>query len=167
MGRFRDALAGPGLAAVAEVKRRSPSAGDLRPDADPARLASSFERAGAAAVSILVDERFAGTVDDLRNARAVTSLPLLDSSTFLIVNGDTLVDLDVGAMVAAHARSGALVTMAAVPNETPDKYGGIVRGDLGLSLVTRQPVAAEIVRRIPISAQVAMLAVTFASLVIA
>ena len=36
MGRFRDALAGPGLAAIAEVKRRSPSAGDLRPDADPA-----------------------------------------------------------------------------------------------------------------------------------
>src|SRR5256885_13933039 len=60
MGRFRDALAGPGLATVAEVKRRSPSAGALRPDADPAALAADFERAGAAAVSVLVDERFAG-----------------------------------------------------------------------------------------------------------
>ena len=49
MGRFRDALATPGLAAIAEVKRRSPSAGDLRPDADPARLAAQFENAGAAA----------------------------------------------------------------------------------------------------------------------
>ena len=56
MTRFRDALAAPGLAAIAEVKRRSPSAGDLRPDADPARLAAQFASAGAAAVSILVDD---------------------------------------------------------------------------------------------------------------
>ena len=82
MGRFRDALAGPGLAAIAEVKRRSPSAGDLRPDADPARLAADFERAGAAAVSILVDERFAGSLDDLRAARAAAGLPLLGKGFF-------------------------------------------------------------------------------------
>ena len=82
MGRFRDALAGPGLAAIAEVKRRSPSAGDLRPDADPAALAAAFEGAGAAAVSVLVDERFAGTVDDLRAARASAALPLLAKGFF-------------------------------------------------------------------------------------
>jgi indole-3-glycerol phosphate synthase len=82
VGRFRNALAGPGLAAIAEVKRRSPSAGDLRPDADPAGLAASFERAGAAAVSVLVDERFAGTVDDLRAARAAAGLPLLAKGFF-------------------------------------------------------------------------------------
>jgi indole-3-glycerol phosphate synthase/phosphoribosylanthranilate isomerase len=82
MGRFRDALAAPGLTAIAEVKRRSPSAGDLRPDADPAALAAAFEQAGAAAVSILVDERFAGTVDDLRAARAAARLPLLAKGFF-------------------------------------------------------------------------------------
>jgi indole-3-glycerol phosphate synthase/phosphoribosylanthranilate isomerase len=82
MGRFGDALAGPGLAAIAEVKRRSPSAGDLRPDADPASLAAAFERTGAAACSILVDERFAGSWDDLRAARAATSLPLLAKGFF-------------------------------------------------------------------------------------
>jgi indole-3-glycerol phosphate synthase/phosphoribosylanthranilate isomerase len=82
MGRFRDALAGPGLATIAEVKRRSPSAGDLRPDADPAALAAAFEHAGAAAVSVLVDQRFAGTVDDLRAARARASLPLLAKGFF-------------------------------------------------------------------------------------
>ena len=80
--RFRDALAGPGLAAIAEIKRRSPSAGDLRPDADPAELARAFERAGAAAISVLVDERFAGSRADLRAARAATGLPLLAKGFF-------------------------------------------------------------------------------------
>jgi indole-3-glycerol phosphate synthase/phosphoribosylanthranilate isomerase len=80
--RFRDALAGPGLAAIAEIKRRSPSAGDLRPDADPGVLAAEFERGGAAAVSVLVDKRFAGSVDDLRAARAAASVPLLAKGFF-------------------------------------------------------------------------------------
>jgi indole-3-glycerol phosphate synthase/phosphoribosylanthranilate isomerase len=79
---FRDALAAPGLGAIAEVKRRSPSAGDLRPDADPARLAAQFAHAGAAAVSILVDDRFGGSLDDLRAARATTTLPLLGKGFF-------------------------------------------------------------------------------------
>jgi indole-3-glycerol phosphate synthase/phosphoribosylanthranilate isomerase len=82
MGRFRDALAAPGFGAIAEVKRRSPSAGDLRPDAEPAVLARAFEQAGATAVSILVDERFAGSWHDLRAARAATGLPLLAKGFF-------------------------------------------------------------------------------------
>jgi NDP-sugar pyrophosphorylase family protein len=47
-------------------------------------------------------------------------------STFLIVNGDTLTDLDIAAIVDDHRRSGALVTMAVIPNTEPDKYGGVV-----------------------------------------
>jgi indole-3-glycerol phosphate synthase/phosphoribosylanthranilate isomerase len=82
MGRFADALRAPGLSAIAEVKRRSPSAGDLRPDADPGQLAREFEGAGAAAVSILVDERFGGSIEDLRAARPRTSLPLLAKGFF-------------------------------------------------------------------------------------
>ncbi len=80
--RFAEALRQPGLSVVAEVKRRSPSAGDLRPDADPAALAAAFEQAGAAAVSILVDERFGGSIEDLRAARASTKLPLLAKGFF-------------------------------------------------------------------------------------
>jgi indole-3-glycerol phosphate synthase / phosphoribosylanthranilate isomerase len=82
MGRFREALAADGLAGIAEVKRRSPSAGDLRPGADPARLAAGFEAAGASAVSILVDGRFGGSLDDLRAARLAASLPLLAKGFF-------------------------------------------------------------------------------------
>ena len=80
--RLRDALAGDGLGAIAEIKRRSPSVGDLRPHADPAEIAAAYDRAGASAVSILVDERFGGSWDDLRAARAVTRLPLLAKGFF-------------------------------------------------------------------------------------
>src|SRR6187551_1240376 len=80
--RFRDALAGPGLGAIAEIKRRSPSLGEIRPDADPARIAHDYAAAGAAAVSVLVDERFGGTWDDLRAARASTGVPLLAKGFF-------------------------------------------------------------------------------------
>jgi indole-3-glycerol phosphate synthase/phosphoribosylanthranilate isomerase len=82
VSRFRDALSAPGLSAVAEIKRRSPSAGDLRPDADPAQLAAAYERAGAAAVSVLVDERFGGKWADLRAARAASAVPLLAKGFF-------------------------------------------------------------------------------------
>jgi indole-3-glycerol phosphate synthase/phosphoribosylanthranilate isomerase len=82
MGRFEDALRQPGLGAIAEIKRRSPSAGALRPDADPARIAPAYAAAGAAAISVLVDERFGGTWDDLRAARAATEAPLLAKGFF-------------------------------------------------------------------------------------
>jgi indole-3-glycerol phosphate synthase / phosphoribosylanthranilate isomerase len=82
MGRFRDALAGPGLAAVAEFKRRSPSAGDIRPGAAPAAFARAYAGAGAQAMSVLVDERFGGSWNDLRAARDVTTLPLLAKGFF-------------------------------------------------------------------------------------
>src|SRR5436305_3359911 len=79
--RFSDALAN-GFGAIAEFKRRSPSAGNLRPDGDVAAVARAYERGGARAMSVLVDERFAGTWDDLCAARAATSLPLLAKGFF-------------------------------------------------------------------------------------
>jgi len=79
---FRDALAAPGFGAIAEFKRRSPSAGDLRPGGDVSEVARSYTRAGARAMSVLVDERFGGSWDDLRAARAATSLPLLAKGFF-------------------------------------------------------------------------------------
>jgi indole-3-glycerol phosphate synthase/phosphoribosylanthranilate isomerase len=80
--RFAEALSRPGLGAIAEFKRRSPSLGDIRPDARVEDVVPAYERGGASAVSVLVDERFAGTVDDLRAARAATGLPLLAKGFF-------------------------------------------------------------------------------------
>jgi indole-3-glycerol phosphate synthase/phosphoribosylanthranilate isomerase len=82
VGRFEEALRAPGLGAIAEIKRRSPSAGDLRHDADPAVIAPAYAAAGAAAISVLVDERFGGTWDDLRAARTSTDAPLLAKGFF-------------------------------------------------------------------------------------
>jgi indole-3-glycerol phosphate synthase/phosphoribosylanthranilate isomerase len=82
MGRFQDALAASGLSAIAEFKRRSPSAGDIRPGARVEEIVPAYASAGADAVSVLVDEAFAGSVDDLRAARAATSAPLLAKGFF-------------------------------------------------------------------------------------
>lgn len=59
------------------------------------------------------------------------ALPLLGAPTFLVVNGDTLTDLDPAHVLAEHRRSGALVTMAVVPNTEPHKYGGVLVDDDG------------------------------------
>jgi NDP-sugar pyrophosphorylase family protein len=60
------------------------------------------------------------------------ALPLLASDPFLIVNGDTLSDIDLAAMLAAHRASGADVTMAVVPHRAPDHYNGILADDDGV-----------------------------------
>lgn len=75
---FQAALAGQGMAVIAEVKRCSPSRGELRPDLDAAVLAAAYQRGGAAAVSVLTEPvHFAGSPEDLLAVRAAVALPLL------------------------------------------------------------------------------------------
>jgi indole-3-glycerol phosphate synthase len=94
--RFEGALATAGFGAIAEFKRRSPSAGDIRPGADVAEIAKQYEQARARAMSVLVDERFGGSWDDLRAARAATTLPLL-AKGFFASPGDLQAARDAGA----------------------------------------------------------------------
>jgi indole-3-glycerol phosphate synthase len=69
---------GATVGVIAEVKRRSPSQGDIRPDLDPVRLAQAYERGGAQAVSVLTEKaHFGGSLEDLTRVAATTGLPVL------------------------------------------------------------------------------------------
>ena len=71
-------LAAPGLHLIAEVKRRSPSAGAIAADADPVALARAYESGGASAISVLCEPHwFGGSVADLRAVRAAVAIPIL------------------------------------------------------------------------------------------
>ena len=75
---FAEALVHPGVSVIAEHKRRSPSAGAIREGATVAEIVCAYERAGAAALSILTEgPHFGGSLDDLREARAASRLPIL------------------------------------------------------------------------------------------
>lgn len=74
----RVSLAGPGVAVIAEVKRSSPSAGQLAPIGDPASLAREYEAGGAAMISVLTEQRrFDGSLADLKAVRAAVAIPVL------------------------------------------------------------------------------------------
>jgi indole-3-glycerol phosphate synthase len=75
---FLEALARPNTSVIAEHKRRSPSAGAIREGASVTDIVRAYERGGAAALSILTEERhFGGSLDDLREARSASDLPIL------------------------------------------------------------------------------------------
>ena len=75
---FAGALSGPGTSLIAEIKRASPSAGDIAAGARPADLARAYEAGGAAAISVLTEpDHFKGSLDDLREARSSGRLPVL------------------------------------------------------------------------------------------
>ncbi len=140
---FRDALAGPGLAAVAEIKRRSPSAGDLRPDADPALLARGFEQAGAAAISVLVDGRFGGSTEDLLAARSATRIPILAKGFFRAE-----------AELAALSRAGADAVLLLL-RDLDDQHAArlmAASGELGLDALVEAHSSTELDRAVKLGA---------------
>ena len=143
--RFSDALAAPGLGAIAEFKRRSPSLGDIRPDAEPGLLAADYAWAGAAAVSVLVEERFGGDWDDLRAARASVELPLLAKGFFSTAEH-----------LRAAREAGADAVLLLLRDLDDGRVAALMRGadELGLDTLVEAHDAAELERAIRLGAPV-------------
>ena len=118
---FSEALSRPGTSLIAEYKRRSPSAGVIREGADPVEIVRSYERGGAAALSILTEEEhFGGSLADLQAGRDACDLPVLRK--------DFTVDpYQVYETRAAGADALLLVVGALEPRELGALYG-VARG---------------------------------------
>lgn len=109
------------IAVVAEVKRRSPSKGDLAPDLDPAVIAASYERGGAACVSVLTDgAHFGGSPADLAAARAAVRVPVLRKD-FTVCERDVLDARAMGAdavlLIVAVLEDGELASLSRVARD--------------------------------------------------
>ena len=133
---WREALAAPGLSLIAEHKRRSPSAGPIREDLALEDVVRAYERAGAAALSILTESHsFGGSLADLRRAREQVGLPLLRK--------DFIVDpYQLPETVAAGADAVLLIVAALDGDALRELYEGAVA--LGLGVLVEVHDAAEL-----------------------
>jgi indole-3-glycerol phosphate synthase len=137
-GFARALRSGRGPRVIAEFKRASPSRGEIRPGADPAEIARTYEAAGAAALSVLTDrEFFRGDLEDLRRARAVTRLPVLRKDF-------TIDPLQLVEARAAGADA-ALLIVAALDDSRLRELLACARG-LGLDALVEVHDAAELER---------------------
>lgn len=139
------ALRGPGSSVIAEVKRRSPSKGHLADIADPASLAAEYAAGGAAAISVLTEERrFGGSLDDLRAVRAAVATPLLRKD--FIVETYQLVE------ARAAGADLVLLIVAALDDETLRRLHDEAR-ELGLTVLVEVHDEAETERAVALGAE--------------
>ena len=132
---------------IAEFKRRSPSNGEIRRNADPAGIAKRYELGGAAAVSVLTEEDyFDGSLDDLRAVRQATSLPILRK--------DFVFDEYQIYESAAAGADALLLIVAALDNETLIRLREITEDELGMDALVEVHAADELDRAVEADAQV-------------
>lgn len=125
---FRAALSdSDSVSLVAEVKRRSPGAGPIRPDLEPVELAQAYAEAGASAISVLTDgPYFGGSLDDLSAVRAAVRVPVLRK--------DFMVS-DVQVWEARAAGADAVLLIVRILDDGPLKDLRLLAEDLGMGVL--------------------------------
>ncbi len=138
--RLREALlADDGVKIIGEFKRASPSRGFIREDARPAEMVAVYESAGACAVSVLTEpDYFHGSLDDLREARAATRLPILRK--------DFIVDKSQVAEAAVAGADAILLIVAALSDNELVRLRMIAEENLGLDALVEVHTAEEMRR---------------------
>lgn len=143
---FDEALTRPGLSLIAEFKRRSPSAGEIREGATIEEIVRAYEEGGAAALSVLTDEtHFGGSYDDLRAARAACELPILQK--------DFIVDRYQLYEAAAYGADAVLLIVAALSDEDLASLNEVAQG-LDLDCVVEVHGEEELERALAVDADV-------------
>ncbi|WP_300392014.1 indole-3-glycerol phosphate synthase TrpC [Henriciella sp.] len=143
--RMDDIVATGANALICELKRKSPSAGDILPGADPIEIAREYEAGGAACLSILTDFRsFGGSLDDLAAIRAVVSLPILRK--------EFMIDEIQVAEARAYGADAILVILSAVDDALAHALGQAAT-ELGMDVIVEVHDETELERanRLPFS----------------
>ena len=138
-------LRAPGSSVIAEVKRKSPSKGELADIPDPAALAREYAAGGAAAISVLTEQRrFSGSLADLRAVRAAVDVPLLRKD-FIVTEYQLLEARAAGADLA-------LLIVASLPGDLLDRLHDHAR-ELGLTVLVEVHDEAETERAVELGAE--------------
>ena len=139
--RFRHALLRDGINIIAEFKRRSPSKGLIRANADLEQIVESYEAGGAAALSVLTEEDyFSGSLDDLRTAKSTVDLPVLRKDFIFD-------DYQVYESAAAGADA-VLLIVAALQDEKLTALRRLAENDLGLDALVEVHTREEMQRAV-------------------
>lgn len=136
---FSNALRTDDLNIIAEFKRRSPSKGIIRPDANLPQILHSYQSGGAAAVSVLTEEdHFSGSLDDLRQAKSTIDLPVLRK--------DFIVDEYQVYESAAAGADALLLIVAALDDELLSSLRHLTEDELGMDALVEVHTSEEMKR---------------------
>jgi len=138
---FRDALGNDGINIIAEFKRRSPSKGVIRADANLSQIVRSYEAGGAVGISVLTEEDyFDGSLDDLRTVKTTVDLPVLRK--------DFVFDEYQVYESAAAGADAILLIVAALDDETLSRLRQLAEDELGMDALVEVHTSEEMKRAV-------------------